>query len=137
MGETKTAKCTKTVISVVMLSCIILPIINVLVFFKDNYTIPVINQNESHIIDNKEDDVILYRQWLAKVTADEVAKEIAQSVKKYTGIEVEIECPWHLEGENVVFDILTVYTSCDERYFDKIKNTIKLHYKLDSKCVKI
>lgn len=137
LNEKGTSKSVNTVISVVVLACIIVPIINVLLFFKDNYAVPVINDSDSHIIDNKEEDIMLYRKWLAEATADEVSFEIEEAVKKYTGIDVEIECPWHFEGENVIFDVLLVYTNCDVRYYEKIKNTIKLHYKLDSKCIKL
>lgn len=136
LGERGVSKNARTITSVVMLACVIIPIIKTIVLFRDNLAIPVINENSQHMID-KEDDKVVYRQWLAKTTADEISKEIAASVKKYTGIEVEVECPWHLEGESIIFDVLRVYTKCDQRYYNKIKNTIKLYYQLDSECIKI
>ena len=136
LGEKGISKSARTVTSIIMLACVIIPVIKTLVFFKNNIAIPVIKENTEHMIDKEEDEDV-YRQWLARSTAEEISKEISLSVKKYTGIDVEVECPWRLEGESIVFEVLRVYAKCDERYFDKIKNTIKLHYQLDAECIKI
>ena len=80
LGERGISKSARTVTSVVMLACVIIPIIKTLGFFKDNIAIPVINENTQHMID-KEDDKEIYRQWLAKATAAEISEEIRLSVK--------------------------------------------------------
>lgn len=132
-GAGKTAK---AVINIVMLSVIILPIVNALATFSSNLAIPVINEGYSHSIDNKEDDITVYREWLARVTASQLSEEIQTSVKDGTGITVRVECPWHFEGENVVFDKIRMYTASEERYFENIINYVKLHFSLDSECFK-
>lgn len=135
LGDKGVGKTANTVISAVLLFCVISSVMKGIVYFGENIAIPVINENEYHINENKE-DMTLYREWLAKETALEISEEIEGAVKKYTGITVEVEVPWHLEGDNVIFDILKVYTDCDERYYEKIKNTVKIHYQLDAECIK-
>ncbi len=135
LGEKGVGKTARAVVSVVILLVVTLPIIKSLVSFSNNIAIPVIKEEDSHIIDIKE-DTVLHKEWLAKVTAQEVSEEITKAVKKYTGFDVRVECNWHIEEDNVVFDILRVYTTSDERYHEKIKNCIKLHYSLDSVCIK-
>ncbi len=135
LGEKGIGKTVNVVISVILLFCVASSVIKAVVYFGQNIAVPVINDESAHILDNEEDRAT-YRQWLARVTADEISSEVEESVKKHTGFEVEVECPWHLEGDDVVFDVLRVYTDASERYYSKIKNTIKLYYQLDSECVK-
>ena len=135
--EKGVGKTSRTVVNLVMLSCIVIPIIKTLVFFQDNVAIPVINENNLHINEVEESDTATYRKWLAKITAEDVAREIENSVKKYTGFEVRVECPWHVEEENVVFEKIKIYTSSDKRYHEKIENTVKLHYHLDAECISV
>ncbi len=127
-------KSARVVISLIMLSVIILPIVNGLKNFSSNIEIPVINENYSHIIDNKDNEMKIYREWLAKTTATQLSSDMELSIKNGIGIEVRVECPWHFEGENVVFDKVKIYTATDERYYEKIINYVKLHYSLDSEC---
>ena len=135
--EKGVGKTSRTVVNLVMLSCIVIPIMKTLVFFQYNVAVPVINENNAHINEIDESDTVAYRKWLARITADEVAKEIESSVKKYTGFEVTAECPWHMEGEDVVFDTIKIYTSSDKRYHEKIINSVKLHYYLDAECITV
>lgn len=130
-GAGKTAK---AVINVVMLCIIILPVIKSLSSFSNNLAIPVIKDDSAHIIDNKEDDTRLYREWLAKTTATQLSENIESSIKEGTGLDVRVECPWHFEGDNVVFDKIKIYTASEKRYFESIVNYVKLHYSLDSEC---
>lgn len=134
LGEKGVGKTARSVVSVVILLVVTLPIIKSLVSFGNNIAIPVIKEEESHIIDTEETDT--HKEWLAKVTAEEVSQEITTAVKTYTGFTVRVECPWHIEEGNVVFDVIRVYTNSDERYHEKIRNCIKLHYALDSVCIK-
>lgn len=133
--EKGASKATRSVISIVMLFSVVLPIIKTFSFFEDNVSIPVINDSASHINVSKDDNLI-YREWLADATAEEISEEISKSIKKYANIDARVECPWHLEEEGVVFDVIKVYVSCDERYYEKIKRIIKLHYQLDSECIR-
>lgn len=135
LGEKGVSKTSRFVVSTVILLVVTIPIIKSLVAINNNIAFPVIKEEYSHNIDNKEDGE-LHKAWLAKVTAEEVSKEIREAVKTYTGFETRIECPWRIEEGNVVFDIIRVYTNADERYHEKIRNTIKLHYALDSVCIK-
>lgn len=136
LREKGSGKTAKAVISVIMLSVVILPIITAISNFSTNVSVPVINDEYSHSIDNKEDGITEYRRWLAKVTASQLSDEVEASVKNGMGITVRVECPWHFEGENVVFDKLKIYTACEERYFEKIVNYVKLHFSLDSVCTR-
>lgn len=135
LGEKRIGKTANVVISVILLFCVASSVIKAVVYLGENIAVPVINDDSTHILD-KEEDMATYRQWLASITADEISNEVEETVKKYTGLDVEVECPWHLEGDDVVFDVLRVYTDSNERYYSKIKNTIKLYYQLDSECVK-
>ena len=135
LGEKGVGKTVRFVVSTVILLVVTMPIIKSLVTLNDNIAFPVIKEEYSHNIDNKEDEK-LHKEWLAEITAKEVSEELEEAVKTYTGFDVRIECPWHIEDGNVVFEIIRVYTNADERYHEKIKNTIKLHYALDSVCVK-
>lgn len=136
MGEKGSGKTARAVINVIMLAVVVLPIVNAVANFSSNISVPVINEGYSHSIDNKKDDVTVYREWLAKVTATQLSEEIERSVKDGIGITVRVECPWHFEGENVVFDRLRIYTASEERYFEKIESYVKLHFSLDGTCTR-
>ncbi len=136
MNEKGAGKTAKVIVNLVMLAVIILPVINGLTTFSNNISLPVINDISSHNIDNKEDDIRVYREWLAKTTALELSNEIGESVHYGTGIKVRVECPWHFEGDNVVFDKIKIYTASDERYYENIENYVKLHFSLDGECFK-
>lgn len=136
LNEKGAGKTAKAVINIVMLCVIIMPIIKSLSSFSNNLAIPVIKDNNAHIIDNKEDDTRLYREWLAKTTASQLSENIQSSVKEGTGFDVRVECPWHFEGNNVVFDKIKIYTASDKRYFESIINYVKLHFSLDSECLR-
>ncbi len=135
LGDRGIGKTVNAVISVILIFCVASSVIKAVVYFGENIAVPVINEESAHILD-KEEDRATYRQWLARVTANEISNEVEECINKHTGFEVEVECPWHLEGDDVVFDVLRVYTDVNERYYSKIKNTIKLYYQLDSECVK-
>lgn len=136
LGDRGVGKTSKTVISLVMLTIVILPVINSLITFSNNLAIPVINSYSEHINVNEDDELRGYREWLAKTTASELAAEIEKSIKNGMGFTVRVECPWHFSGNDVVFDKIQIYAASDERYFDKIKNYVKLHFSLDSECIK-
>lgn len=137
IDEKGVGKVSRTVTSIVLLACIIIPIMKTLTFFRDNLSLPVIKEESAHINDIKESDTLLYRKWLAKVTAEDVSAEIKNCVKKYTGLDVEVECPWQVVEDSVVFGTIKVYTESDARYYEKIKNCIKLHYSLDAECIAV
>lgn len=134
LKDNGTGKTAKAVVNIVMLSVMIIPIINGISNFSHDLAIPVINDEYRHSIDNKENEIILYRQWLARVTASELSDEIEKSVKSGTGITVRVECPWHTEGENVVFDKIKIYTASEKRYYERIVNYVKLHFSLECEC---
>ncbi len=136
MSEKGAGKTAKVVVNLVMLAVVILPVINGLKTFSNNISLPVINDISSHNIDNEEDDVRVYREWLAKTTALKLSDEIEESVLHGTGIKVRVECPWHFEGDSVVFDKLKIFTASDKRYHENIENYVKLHFSLDGECLK-
>ena len=135
MGEKGSAKTAKAVMGVIMAAIIIMPIINSLKNISENVAIPVINEKHSHI-DSTEDDIREYRGWLAEITADEMSESIENTVKNGVGIDVRVVCPWHFEGNDVVFEKLKIYTSANEKYFGKIETYVKLHYSFDCECIK-
>ena len=135
MSDTGSAKTAKAVMSVIMAAIIIMPIISSLKNISENIAVPVINEKYSHI-DDTEDDVREYRRWLAEITAAEMSESIESTVKSGVGIDVRVVCPWHFEGNDVVFEKLKIYTSANERYFEKIETYVKLHYSFDCECIK-
>lgn len=136
LSEKSSGKTAKAVINVVMLAVVIMPIINAVATFSGNTAVPVIKEESVHSIDNTEDGIRSYREWLAKVTASKLSQEIEDSVRDGMGITVRVECPWHFEGDNVVFDKLIIYTASEKRYYEKITNYVKLHFSLDSACTR-
>lgn len=136
LNENGIGKTAKAVINIVMLVIVISPFLRGLCVFSDFVNVAVINSEQHHIIDSEEDDVKKYREWLANVTAKELSKEISESVRNGIGITVRVQCPWHFEAENVVFDKIRIYTSSQPRYYDSIENYVKLHFSLDSECIK-
>lgn len=130
-GAGKTAK---VIVNITMLTVVVIPVISGIKGFKENLAIPVINEEYQHNIDNEESEKLLYRRWLAKTTASKVSEEIEKSVKSGTGITVRVECPWHIEGEDVVFDKIMIYTKSEKRYFQSIVNYVKLHFSFDCEC---
>lgn len=135
-SEKGSGKTVKTVTSLVMLCLVIFPMVKSIISFYDKFDIPVINDRDEHINYSREDDTLLYREWLAKTTANELSETIKVSVKEGTGLSVRVECPWHFEGENVVFDKIKVYTSASKSYYESITNYVKLHFSLDCECYK-
>ncbi|MBE6650912.1 MAG: hypothetical protein E7613_06325 [Ruminococcaceae bacterium] len=131
-GSGKTAK---AVISIIMTAIIIIPITSSLENISENLAFPVINERNAHI-DNTEDDIREYRGWLAGITATEMSKSIQGAIKENLGIDVRVVCPWHFEGDDVVFEKLKIYTGANERYFEKIETYVKLHYSFDCQCIK-
>ena len=134
LGERGVSKTAGAVVNIVMLAVVIIPILGAVKNFYSELAIPVINEEYRHSIDNKENETLLYREWLARVTAIGLSEEIEASVKSGTGISVRVECPWHTEGENVVFDKIRIYTSSEERYYESIERYVKLHFSLDCEC---
>lgn len=130
-GAGRTAK---AIVKIAMLAIVVTPIISTVTNLSENLALPVINDEYRHNIDNKENEKLLYREWLAKVTASRVSKEIETSVKNGIGIDVRVECPWHAEGEDVVFDKIRIYTKSDKRNFLSIVNYVKLHFSFDCEC---
>lgn len=135
IGEKGSAGTAKAVMSVIMAAIIIMPIINSIKNISENVAIPVINEKYSHI-DDTEDDIKEYRRWLAGITAEEMSESIETTVKSGVGIDVRVVCPWHFEGNDVVFEKLKIYTSANERYFEKIETYVKLHYSFDCECIR-
>lgn len=136
LTEKGAGKTAKSIVAIVMVMVTVLPILKFIVSFSKEISLPVINDYESHIIDSEDEDIRLYRKWLAETTAKELEKEIESSLKSGTGLTVRAECPWSFNGNDVVFDVVKLYTDADERYYKKIENYVKLHFSLESKCQK-
>lgn len=129
-GVGKTAK---SVINIIVLVVIIFPIINFVKSFNENFALPVINYDYSHNIDNT--DSLEYKKWLAKSTSKDLKKEIEESLLNNLKVESVVECPWRIEDENVIFEVIQIYT--EKKNFDIVKRYVKLHYSLESECYEI
>ncbi|MBE6701399.1 MAG: hypothetical protein E7582_05885 [Ruminococcaceae bacterium] len=130
LGEKGASKTARALLKIIVIALIISPIIKSLYTFTTNMAIPVIKQENEHIIDNEEDKK-MWRSWVAKVSADELTRELTESIKNNMGYDVRVLCPWHFENEDVVFDKIEVYAKCDKRHFKNIENYVKIHYSLD------
>ena len=128
-GVGKTAK---SVISVIVLIVVISPILKFVRGFTQNFAEPVINFDYTHNIDNGNSDNLDHKKWLAKTTSDKLKKEIEESLLVNLKVEARVECPWKIEDENVIFDVIQIYT--EKKNFDIVKRYVKLHYSLESEC---
>ncbi len=126
-GVGKTAK---SVIGVIVLIAVISPIINFIRGFTENFAEPVINFDYSHSIDSEE--ILEHKKWLAKTTSEKLKSDIEESLLTNLKIKAIVECPFEIEGENVIFDVIQIYT--EKKNFDIVKRHVKLHYSLESEC---
>lgn len=93
----------------------------------------VINENGEHIITNEDADLV-WREFMAKTTAEKLESELETKIFDAYKIKVLVKVPWYIDEKNVVFSVIEIVADCDERKCESIKNWVKLNYSLDSVC---
>ena len=102
------------------------------VLIKNNFV--VITEESNHTLDNEDADMI-YKRWLAKSCANNLAEEIEEGIAREFGIIANVFVPWYEEGKDILFDILTIKADCSDDKLEKINTWVKIHYSLESRVI--